>query len=163
MRRTASGTSGVADNQERSAPRLSVRSNRGHSKARLVLVAILIAYWLLMFFGTHIPRVPTSLAGPNDKVLHLLGYGGLAVLLLGWRSSRGPVTIRTITLLWLLLGCYGAFDEITQPLVGRHADIADWIADVVGAAIGLGITWPLTARFFGHMPDRRSTVHNAEA
>lgn len=162
MRRTASGTSGVAEDHQRSVPRDAVRSNRGHSQARLALVAMLIAYWLLMFFGTHIPRVPTSLAGPNDKVLHLLGYGGLAVLLLGLRSSRGPVTIRTIALLWLLLGCYGVFDEITQPLVGRYADVADWIADVVGAAIGLGITWPLAARYFGHLPDRRPTVYNAE-
>jgi VanZ family protein len=125
-------------------------------------VAILTAYWLLMFFGTHIPRVPRSLAGANDKVLHLVGYGGLAALLLVWRCSRGPVTIRTIALLWLLIGCYAAFDEITQPIVGRHADVADWIADVVGAAIGLGVTWPLAARFFGHIPDRRSTVYNAE-
>jgi VanZ family protein len=31
---------------------------------------------------------------------------------------------------------YGAVDEVSQRLVGRDSDIADWRFDVMGAAIG---------------------------
>jgi VanZ family protein len=34
---------------------------------------------------------------------------------------------------------YGAFDELTQIPVGRHADVADWFADVAGSVIGLAL------------------------
>ena len=44
-----------------------------------------------------------------------------------------------------LLAVVGAFDEITQPLVGRDCELLDWCADVVGAVVGsgavVGIAW----------------------
>jgi VanZ family protein len=40
---------------------------------------------------------------------------------------------------WLVLACYGAFDELTQLLVNRNADVMDWLADIAGSALGLGI------------------------
>lgn len=129
----------------------TVTRKRRRITARTALVALLSAYWLSMFLGTHIARVPVSMAEQGDKLLHLGGYGGLAVLLLAWRISRGPASFRTVALIWLLIAGYGAFDEITQPLVGRNCDFADWIADLIGTALGLAVTWPVASRFFGRM------------
>lgn len=130
----------------------AVTRKRGRLAARMALAALLAAYWLSMFLGTHIHRVPQGLAGYGDKTLHLCAYGGLAVLLLAWRISRGPVAFRTVAVFWLLIAGYGAFDELTQLLVGRQCEFADWIADLSGAALGLVVTWPLASRFFGRMP-----------
>ncbi len=129
----------------------TVTRKRWRITARMALVALLSAYWLSMFLGTHMDRVPKSLAEQSDKVLHLGGYCGLAVLLLVWRISRGPASFRTVALIWLLIASYGALDEITQPLSGRQCEFADWIADLIGAALGLAVTWPLASRLFGRM------------
>jgi VanZ family protein len=106
-----------------------------------VLLACAIGYWLMLFTGTHLPRVPKAFAEQSDKVLHLAGYGGLAAVLLFWRLSRGPVGLRSLALLWIVIACYGAFDEVTQPIVGRFCDFGDWVADVTGAAVALAIVW----------------------
>lgn len=119
---------------------------------RIGLIAALAIYWSTMFFGTHLPAMPQSLAGQSDKVLHCGAYFGLATLLLTWRISRGPVSFRDIVLIWLMIGLYGIFDEVTQPLVGRHADYEDWLADLTGAAIGLGITWPIASWLLNRLP-----------
>ena len=127
------GTSPVGAPQNASgaqppARRLSVRS---------VLAVMLIVYWASMFFGTHVPTLPLVKAG--DKMLHFCGYAGLATLLMGWRASRGQFGWKTPLLLWFMLAAYGAFDEVTQIPVGRQADVADWLADLTGAACGLGL------------------------
>ncbi len=118
---------------------------------RLILACALVTYWLAMFFGTHLPRIPRSLAEQSDKLLHFVAYGGLAVLLLGWRASRRVPTLQTVVMLWVLIAVYGLFDETTQPLVGRHCDFGDWIADIIGAAIGLAVTWPVTLRVIARL------------
>jgi VanZ family protein len=34
---------------------------------------------------------------------------------------------------------YGLIDEITQPLTGRSCDIYDWLADLAGAGMAVGL------------------------
>ncbi len=131
----------------------SRRSNRGVvTMVRIGLVTMLVIYWSSMFFGTHLPQMPQSLAGHSDKLLHFCAYGGLAVLLLSWRITRGRVSLRQLLLFWLMIGAYGIFDEVTQPLVGRDSDIKDWLADLTGAAIGLAVTWPVATRLLAPRP-----------
>lgn len=115
------------------------------STIRVGLLAALAIYWLSMFFGTHLTTMPQSLAKQSDKMLHCFAYFGLATLLLTWRISRGPAALGNILKIWLMIGLYGVFDELTQPLVGRHADIKDWLADLTGAALGVAITWPIAS------------------
>ncbi len=100
----------------------------------------LAAYWLALFAGTHIPRVPTALQMPGaDKWQHTAAYAGLAFLLVALRSLRRPLTW------WVALGVagvailYGALDELTQIPVGRDAEFFDWVADSLGAAIGIAL------------------------
>ena len=108
-------------------------------RLRMLLAIALASYWLVAFLGTHMP-IPAGVVprGGGDKVLHLVGYSVLASLLMGLRASRGPFGWYSIVMRWLVLAAYGAFDEITQLLVGRHADVADWYADLIGACCGLG-------------------------
>lgn len=126
-------------------------SNRAILVIQLILVALLAVYWLSMFCGTHIPQVPQGLAQHGDKLLHFGAYFGLAVLLLTWRLSRQSITFRRVILLWLMIAAYGIFDEVTQPLVNRDAEVVDWLADIAGAAVGLMITWPIASWIFGRM------------
>lgn len=113
---------------------------------RRVLVAVLATYWISMYVGTHVPTLPSVIAEHADKLLHSCAYGGLAFLLILAIGSRWTITFRQLVFLWLLVAGYGVFDEVTQPLVGRHADLVDWVADIFGAAIGLLIGWPIAAR-----------------
>jgi VanZ family protein len=131
----------------------SRRSNRGLATiVRIGLVILLAIYWSSMFFGTHLPQMPQSLAGQSDKLLHFGAYCGLAILLLSWRITRGRVSIRQLLVFWLMIGAYGIFDEVTQPLVGRDSDIKDWLADLTGAAIGLAVTWPVATWLLAPRP-----------
>jgi VanZ family protein len=37
------------------------------------------------------------------------------------------------------IGAFGAFDEWHQELVHRTPDLADWVADMIGASLGLAV------------------------
>lgn len=121
---------------------------------RLAIVA-LAGYWILLFTATHVPIDPNVIGPGNDKTLHVVGYSGLALLfgvMLATRMSPrhrfgeegaiapndSPFWPRFPFLgAFVLLAIYAAFDELTQPLVGRTCDIYDWLADCAGIMIGL--------------------------
>ncbi len=115
-------------------------SHRRHFRPLTVVLAVmLVTYWLALFVGTHIPIPKGFLQAGGDKVVHCASYAGLAVLLLGLRASRGSFGRRSVILRWALLAAYGAFDELTQLLVGRQGDVLDWCADILGALCGLAL------------------------
>lgn len=104
---------------------------------RLFIFATLAFYWAGIFIGTHLPsNFGGSLPRANDKLLHLGAYAGLAFLMSAALTAYG---LRRGTLLITLAvaATYGLIDEVTQLLVqGRHAEVADWAADVCGAGLG---------------------------
>ncbi len=119
-------------------------------RARRPLLALLVVAWLAAFTLTHIP-LPQPIGLPtSDKTAHLIGYAGLATLLWAvlWSHDRSAGTRMAACLVGLAV--YGAFDELTQPLVNRHADVADWIFNVAGTALAVAIletlTWTRTRR-----------------
>ena len=68
-----------------------------------------------------------------DKVGHFAVFGALAtsILRLDWFLSRGWKG--AFLAAFLVMG-YGAFDEARQTLTpGRTVEVADWIADALGA------------------------------
>mgnify|MGYP000420007826 CR=1 FL=1 len=102
--------------------------------------AVLIVHWVGMFVLTHTPYIERFRPEHwrfkyEDRVAHFLLY---AVWAWCWRgllmASRGRVT-RT-DLAWIVAGgaAYGILDELTQPLVGRTAELADWLCDLAGLA-----------------------------
>jgi VanZ family protein len=96
-------------------------------------------FWVALFTATHLP--PTSHLLPSavyDKLEHAVGYAGLAILLAAtWELGSGRLNGRHVGIVWLVVIAYGAFDEITQILVDRDCEFADWGADAAGAAVGL--------------------------
>ncbi|MEY4768958.1 MAG: hypothetical protein RL637_1597 [Pseudomonadota bacterium] len=72
----------------------------------------------------------------HDKLQHFIAYAIMG--LLAWRCNRHFKTFAHYPRLIPILYCslYGASDEWHQLFVsGRHADIIDWIADILGASL----------------------------
>ena len=67
----------------------------------------------------------------SDKLVHFAAFAALAFPLA--RTGR-------IGLLPVLIGAsaFGGAIELIQPSFNRSADINDWVADVVGVALGIG-------------------------
>ena len=107
-------------------------------KIRTGTTLLVAGYWLALFVATHLPRIPAALTMEGaDKWEHLGTYATLACLL-AFRNSLGqPVNWKCLLRIAVLVALYGVFDELTQIPVGRHADVEDWFADILGSAIGL--------------------------
>ena len=108
-----------------------------------------IVYWVGLFVLTHTPSPRLPHAPVSDKTGHFLAYAllGAAVMTSLWVSRRLRAGTGIVVLAGLL--AWGAFDEMTQPLVGRSAELADWYADVAGAAAAV-VAVSLLARFRGY-------------
>ncbi len=100
---------------------------------------LLVIYWAALFIGTHTPQLPrVRLPSHADKVVHFLGYAGLAFLAAVVVFRRSRWSYRTAWMLLLGLGAYAAVDELLQiPVPGRSADVWDGVADILGAAAGI--------------------------
>jgi VanZ family protein len=98
---------------------------------------LLLAYWSLIFLGTHLPMPPKGHVNVSDKFQHSGAYAGLAVLgLLAARAFR-PRTLLLYLAVIAVGTAYGALDELTQLAVpNRSADWLDWLADIVGLVLG---------------------------
>ena len=97
----------------------------------------------LILVATSVPLADMGLRSPvrwADKGVHGLLYlvlGGLVGVAL---AVRGRAGIGSWTLALLSLALFAALDEVHQLwLPGRAASAADWVADVVGGTIGLGL------------------------
>ncbi len=98
------------------------------------------AYWIFLFCVTHFPGL--NLAGPrgSDKVVHMVAFGLLALLL--WRFMKSCYGTLGPWFVWkalVVVLAYAAFDEVTQPLMRRGAELGDWCADSIGGAATLGL------------------------
>ena len=109
------------------------------NRLRRIVLYICIGFWLAAFVATHVPASTISGVHVSDKTLHLAGYfllgGVFLITLIIYGVSR---TARDIMVL-LILAVYGAFDELTQPIVGRTAALGDWFADIGGAMLAIAI------------------------
>lgn len=94
------------------------------------LRATAVAAFAGTFVATHWPALELSPAMPGDTLLHAVSFAGLTVLL--WRAR---IVVRIPWLLACMLA-WAALDELTQaiPVIRRHASMADWTSDALGAA-----------------------------
>ena len=94
--------------------------------------------WIFFFVLTHWPKeeMPDTPFIPHiDKVIHVLLFAMLGFLFSHRISSNGTC-IKRLGIVIAVFAAYGAFDEMTQPYVGRTTEILDWTADVIGALMG---------------------------
>lgn len=103
------------------------------------LFILLVGYWMAMFIATHIPVQHSPNLGESglDKIAHFVGYGGLAFLLSAWLFTRQWSTPRIALAVLTVLPAYAVADELLQVVVARHTDVWDFVANVMGTAIGL--------------------------
>ena len=109
----------------------------------------LAVVWASFFTLTHVPIAPVlrSLSiSLKDVVLHATGYAVLGAVLSLTLIAHGRRGLPLAALVAAVLAAYGAFDELTQPLVGRDAALDDWLADVLGAVVAGAIAGVLTRR-----------------
>ena len=98
----------------------------------------MVMFWpalLVVAWGELTPH-PPRLAGPWvwDKLDHFTAYFGLSLLsTLGWGLRR--------SLIWVFLAVVslGGGMEILQTLVGRDGEWGDFLANDLGALLGLGV------------------------
>ncbi len=115
---------------------------------------LFLGYWLLMFIGTHVPRIEkigSQFLFPHaDKLAHFCMF--VVWIVLSWwllRVIRSRPGFKALAGLFVCGACYAAFDELTQSLVGRETSLADFAADLAGmlVAIPLLLKWrPRTQR-----------------
>ena len=116
------------------------------AKWNKAFVAVTALYWLTLFVATHLPikRLALSATGTGhrvryDKLAHLLAFGLLAWLLCRAASAWKPCRHRLVVYVFVVIGLYGIVDELTQAFVRcRSTDLYDWLADMAGAAAGIG-------------------------
>jgi VanZ family protein len=79
---------------------------------------------------------------PTDKLLHAVAFGGLAFLLFRAAVFGMPRAATRTQLSFAALGAsaVGALLEVCQAFVPyRSADVLDWVADTVGAALAVAL------------------------
>jgi len=91
----------------------------------------------IFFLSSQSTLIATPLDFPNkDKLMHASAYAILGFF--AWSAFRHHVNQRLV-LLWisiLFASVYGISDEFHQSfVVGRDADVWDWLADTVGASL----------------------------
>jgi VanZ family protein len=103
-----------------------------------VLWGPVVLYALLIFhFSAESNPLPGLTSLVWDKALHTTEYAGFALLICRALRGEGLRWWRSVTLAVILAGVYAATDEWHQFFVPqRDADVADWAADVIGAAAG---------------------------
>jgi VanZ family protein len=116
-----------------------------------VLVFLLATYWLVLFASTHVPSRYLGEIRIWDKLAHLVGYAGLAFLLALVGLFRRRPSWAAYAGLFAIVVLYGAADELAQiPVPGRSAELVDWLADALGATLGLafhGLSLAVVAAF----------------
>ena len=100
---------------------------------------VLLVYWLAMAIGTHWPRLDLFHQEPGitlfqgDKLLHVLGFGGLMGLLFFARlAGRRASDLRHALTALLIAGIYAGVDEYTQQWFERQVSLSDVLAGLVG-------------------------------
>jgi VanZ family protein len=102
-----------------------------------------LAYAGLIFYLSSRPD-PLPFLPPaffqQDKLLHAAEYAVLGALLVSGLRLAGVRPWLALVGAVLLASAFGASDEVHQSFVpARTADVADWVADTLGAAIGASL------------------------
>jgi VanZ family protein len=94
---------------------------------------------LIFYVSSQSDPMPAVTSRVWDKWIHLVEYGCLAVLFAWAFSGEGLTAGRAALLTIVATSIYGLTDEWHQAYVpSRSADIGDWVADSIGAAISGG-------------------------
>ena len=104
----------------------------------ITLMLAAVVGWLP---GDRIGELPEVLLRPGrDLVLHAVGFCLLTLTFRGWRGRHTP-TSRWLPGAVVILVLFALIHEAAQELVpGRHRDLQDLLADLMGILIGSAIS-----------------------
>lgn len=95
------------------------------------------AYIAMILLGSLLGSTPSVLKGTNDKMLHAIAYGTLALML--FLGMRQPILWRSLIII-AAIAVMGALDEWIQSFFPhRRSDRMDWVADVTAAIAVCGV------------------------
>ncbi|MEN8127882.1 MAG: VanZ family protein [Planctomycetota bacterium] len=107
-----------------------------------IVLLVLGIYWPFLFWLTHTPvRQIVKQSGVSDKMMHTLAYFALTFLIwfainpygkVSWAKAKAWFVVLAVAL-------YGVTDEFLQARVGRSADTMDFIANLFGVLLALGL------------------------
>jgi VanZ family protein len=107
-----------------------------------------LVYMAAIFVVSGVANLGPLPANTSDKVGHFAAYSLLGWLLLrafagaAWSGYSGRAGLYA----WGASSVYAMTDEFHQRFVaGRSADVRDWVADVLGAALGVAVTLTVVA------------------
>ena len=91
-------------------------------------LAVTLTLSVAMLWPVDQPITPDG----TDKIVHLVAFAALAFPLA--RTGR-------FGLLPVFVGAsaFGGAIELIQPSFNRSADVNDWVADIVGVVLGIGL------------------------
>ena len=114
----------------------------------IVRWALAVLYAAGIFVVSGIPGGDLPALTINDKLLHALVFGGLAVLICrALRLQKPAWSRRAVTVLGILATvAYGCIDEGHQSFISeRRAELSDVVADAAGALLA-GWGWNKAAK-----------------
>ncbi len=97
---------------------------------------LVLAFWSACLFAlvmASLPKPPSLPGQPDDKIQHIIAFATLAAL----AAAAYPRT--SLIRIGIGLSAFGAVIELIQmfPVLHRDADVVDWVADTVAAALVL--------------------------
>lgn len=107
--------------------------------------ACFLAYALLLFIGTHWPKLTIPGGGRPDLFVHAAIFALWAALLIASGFFGPPLSRRNIALAALVAVAYAAVDEALQaiPWVRRNAAWDDWALDCAGIALAAVVAFAI--------------------
>jgi membrane associated rhomboid family serine protease len=114
-------------------------ANISNLRARKIDIYATIAIAFAIGLATLTPVEKLPQVSGSDKVYHLISF---AILTL-------PIAIIRLRAIWIILSlsiAFGGAIELLQPLVNRNCEMADFLADTVGAILGVIVARLLKAR-----------------
>jgi VanZ family protein len=101
--------------------------------------------WIFAAVASHTPPDSLSHLPVDGKVLHVVGFVGLASMFMLTLTAYGHRGLRRGLIALLVMSAYAAFDEGVQPYFHRHGCMSDWLLDTASAAVGLAVFYGIWA------------------
>jgi VanZ family protein len=90
-------------------------------------LAMTLTLTVVMLWPLEAPPAPDG----TDKLIHIIAFAALAFPL----AHTGRIGLLPV---FISASAFGGTIELIQPSFNRSADFNDWIADIVGVALGIG-------------------------